>query len=95
MKQDKLKNITNYWPSASNLQNFFLTHFSWPHYPGKIQITLEQIFLTVGQNNYGNKIPFLFQILNPRTTTEYCLIPGPFILCISRDGGTTHDKPFT
>ena len=23
--------------SASNLQKFFSTHFSWPHYPGKIQ----------------------------------------------------------
>ena len=23
----------------------------------KIKITLEQIFLTVGQNNYGNKMP--------------------------------------
>ena len=32
-----LKNITNSWPSASNLQNFFSTHFSWHHYPGKIQ----------------------------------------------------------
>ena len=32
-----LKNITNSWPSASNLQNFFSIHFSWPHYPGKIQ----------------------------------------------------------
>jgi hypothetical protein len=44
-----LKNITNSWPSAWNLQNFFLSHFSWPHYPGKIQN-----FLTLGQNNYGN-----------------------------------------
>ena len=32
-----LKNITNSWPSASNLQNLFSTHFSWPQYPGKIQ----------------------------------------------------------
>ena len=24
----------------------------------KVKITLEQIFLTVGQNKYGNKIPF-------------------------------------
>ena len=24
---------------------------------GKLEITLEQNFLTVGQNNYGNKIP--------------------------------------
>ena len=26
----------------------------------KFKITLEQIFLTVGQNNYGNKIPYFF-----------------------------------
>jgi hypothetical protein len=28
-----------------------------PHYPGKIQVTLEKIVLKVVQNNYGNKIP--------------------------------------
>ena len=38
-----LKNITN----------------SWPFTLEKFKITLEQIFLTVGQNNYGNKIPDL------------------------------------
>ena len=38
-----LKNITN----------------SWPFTLEKFKITLEQIFLTVGQNNYVNKIPFL------------------------------------
>ena len=38
-----LKNITNSWPSASNLK---------------------QIFLTVGQNNYGNKIPCLSLKIN-------------------------------
>ena len=27
------------------------------------KITREQTFLTVGQNNYGNKIPFLFQVM--------------------------------
>ena len=53
-----LKNITNSRPKAKNLQKIFSTHFSWPHYPGKFKITLEQIFLTVGQNNFGNKIPF-------------------------------------
>ena len=35
--QENLKNITNSWLSASNLQNFVSTHFSWPNYPGKIQ----------------------------------------------------------
>ena len=34
---------------------------SWPQYPRKI--TLEQIFLTVGQNNYDNKIPFLLKYI--------------------------------
>ena len=49
-----LKNIT--------LQNFFLIHFFPPQYPRKIQITLEKIVLTAGQNNYGNKIPFLIEL---------------------------------
>ena len=31
------KNFWNSWPSASNLQNFLLAHFSLPQYPGKIQ----------------------------------------------------------
>ena len=39
-----LKNFANSWPSASNY-NFFSP-------------SLEQLFLTVGQNNFGNKIPF-------------------------------------
>ena len=38
-----LKMFTNSQPSASNLKSF-----SW---------SLEQFFLTVGQNNFGNKIP--------------------------------------
>ena len=42
-----LKNFANSWPSASNVKSF-----SQP---------LEQFFLTVGQNNFGNKIPFLFR----------------------------------
>mgnify|MGYP002050857676 CR=1 FL=1 len=47
-----LKNITNSRPKT----------FSWLIFLGlsfleKFKITLEQIFLTVGQNNYGNKIP--------------------------------------
>ena len=40
-----LKNFENSWPSASNFKSF--------------SQLLEQFFLTVGQNNFGNKIPFL------------------------------------
>ena len=40
-----LKHFANSRPSASNFQSF-----SW---------SLEQFYLTVGQNNFGNKIPFL------------------------------------
>ena len=40
-----LKKISNSQPSAANFKSFSLS--------------LEQIFLTVGQNNYGNKIPFI------------------------------------
>ena len=40
-----LKMFANYRPSASNFKSF-----SW---------SLEQFFLIVGQNNFGNKIPFL------------------------------------
>ena len=35
--------ISNSWPSASNFKRFFRS--------------LEFFFLTVGQNNFGNKIP--------------------------------------
>ena len=41
-----LKIFANSWPSASNFKSF--------------SQSLEQIFLTVGQNNFGNKIPFIF-----------------------------------
>ena len=40
-----LKNFANSRPSASNFQSF--------------SQSLEQFFLTVGRNNFGNKIPFL------------------------------------
>ena len=40
-----LKNFANSQPSASNFKSF--------------SRSLEQFFLTVGQNNFGNKIPFL------------------------------------
>ena len=54
-----LKNIAN---------SRLFSHFSWHHYPGKIQnytrihfSNFSCMFLdpTVGQNNFGNKIPFL------------------------------------
>ena len=34
----------------------------------KLNFTLEQIFLTVGQNNYGNKIPFIQEFLLAQVT---------------------------
>ena len=43
-KSSDLKIFANSRPSTSNFKSFFLS--------------LEQIFLTVGQNNFGNKIPF-------------------------------------
>ena len=45
-----LKSIANSRPSASNFKNF--------------SRSLEQFFLTVGQNNFGNKIPLPFQKLS-------------------------------
>ena len=53
-----LKNITNSLPLPSILKTFFSTHFFWPQYLEKFKNTPEQIFLAVGKNNYGNKIPF-------------------------------------
>ena len=43
-----LKNFANSWLSASNFKFFSLL--------------VEQFFLTVGQNNFGTKIPFLLMI---------------------------------
>ena len=63
----KLRSFDENWRNTSDIcirwVDFFSTHFSWPHYPGKIQNYTEQIFLTVGQNNYGNKIPNFNSIL--------------------------------
>ena len=47
-----LKNFANPRPSALNFKSF--------------SRSLEQLFLTVGQNNFGNKIPFL----GPRVETR-------------------------
>ena len=44
-----LKTFANSWPSASNFKGF--------------SRSLEQFFLTVGQNNFGNKIPFTLFII--------------------------------
>ena len=43
-----LKNFGDSRPSASNFKSF--------------SRSLEQFFLTVGQNNFGNKIPLLFML---------------------------------
>ena len=43
-----LKNFANSRPSASNFK--------------KNSRSLEQFFLTEGQNNFGNKIPFLYSV---------------------------------
>ena len=46
------RNITNSWPFPG-LPFLGLSTLE------KFKIILEQIFLTLGQNNYGNKIPVL------------------------------------
>ena len=51
-----LKKISNSRPSVSNFKGF-----SW---------SLEHFFLTVGQNNFGNKIPF-FHIFSHR---KFCIV---------------------
>ena len=52
-----LKICVNSWPSASNFKFF-----------SQLQ---EHFFLTVGQNNYGNKIPFL--LLSQCSWPKLCL----------------------
>ena len=53
-----LKNFENSWLSASNFKSF--------------SRSLEQFFLTVGQNNFGNKIPF-FDVPDPSERISlYC-----------------------
>ena len=47
-----LKHFANSRPSASSLKSF-----SW---------SIEQFFLTVGQNNFGNKIPFLIFVASSK-----------------------------
>jgi hypothetical protein len=55
------KKFKNYQPSASNFKSF--------------SRSLEQSFLTVGQNNFGNKIPFLsLPSQHPPTCGDKCCI---------------------
>ena len=49
-----LKKVLNSWPSASNFKSF--------------SRSLEQFFLTVGQNNFGNKIPFFMVTSDPESS---------------------------
>jgi len=65
-----LKKFANSWPSALNFKKFSLS--------------LEQFFLTVGQNNCGNKIPLFFyttgKTKHKRDSTPW--IPTlPWFLC--------------
>ena len=66
------KNVANSWPSASNFKSF--------------SRSLEQFFLTVGQNNFGNKIPFP---CSPHTTNYGCMMPKFQILYDKK----LHPKP--
>ena len=56
-----LKNFANSRPSASNFKSF--------------SRSLKQFFLTVGENNFGNKIPILFQVLLPVPDYVYTMLP--------------------
>ena len=47
--------FANYWPSALNF-----IYFSWS--------LLEQFFLTVNQNNFGNRISFMWPYVIPKKT---------------------------
>ena len=54
-----LKNFLNFRPSASNFKSF--------------SQSLEQFFLTVSQNNLGNKIPLLIDCWRPTTAVrKFC-----------------------
>ena len=57
-----LKNFANSRPSASNFKSF--------------SQSLEHFFLTVGQNNFGNKIPFLMSFSNLITLSK-----SDFVCC--------------
>jgi hypothetical protein len=51
-----LKNVANSKPSASNFKSF--------------SQSIEQFALTVGQNNFGNKIPFSKVVQNVEAPSE-------------------------
>ena len=72
-----LKKFSNSRPSASNFSSF--------------SRSLEQFFLTVGQNNFGNKIQFLkFEHVPSMNFRCYCMgkflefIPLIFTLCVKK-----------
>ena len=63
-----LKIFENSWPSALIFKSF--------------SRSLEQFFLTVGQNNFDNKIPFSFWTLPGQWLRQPCLPQHPFLpLC--------------
>ena len=41
--------------------------------------SLEQFFLTVGQNNFGNKVPFIFECLYIKISPVFYLLHGKII----------------
>ena len=63
----ELTNFANSWPSALNFKTF--------------SQSLEQIFLIVGQNNFGNKIPFLCALLSA-SLLEFLILNSEFLLFI-------------
>ena len=82
--QEQLKKALSYqklfWPftvwinCSSDLKNFENSRLSASNFKS-FSRSLEQFFLTVGQNNFGNKIPFLPFSLAP----SYCI--SNFCLC--------------
>ena len=55
-----LKNFANFWPSASNFKSF--------------SQSLEHFFLTVGQNNSDNKIPFKKKYISNHLTIPVVVV---------------------
>ena len=64
-----LKLFENSPPSASDLKSF--------------SRSLEQFFLTVGQNNYGNKIPLYFLFCQGFRLSRNYQFNKKFLLCLS------------
>jgi hypothetical protein len=72
-KDTRTHNKTNKAPLGQNLSVivFDLSNSFGLSTLEKSKITLEQIFLTVGQKNYGNKILFLTLTVFPRSNTAF------------------------